>query len=128
MKDINRSERELELKLRAYETLKKSEIIKLEALAQYENINKFMNDYPDSKLESMAWEERERVMGEIELYSEKVTACELALKDLDAEYEVLREEVNAFYGREVMKPIPLDFLKNDGNEIGEVDPADWWKS
>jgi archaellum component FlaC len=129
MADDNKNRKEAELKLRALQTLAKSQVIKNEVDRQYANISKFMQTYPENKLNEMDWMGKEKVLAEADVLFEKLRKCEEQLKVLDAEYEILREEVNAFYGREVMKSVlPKDFFEKHSFDADPPDAADWWKT
>lgn len=129
MSDDNKSRKEAELKLRALQTLGRSQLIKNEVDRQYANICKFMQKYPEDKLDQMDWMEKEKVLAEADVLFENLKKCEEQLKVLDAEYEVLREEVNAFYGREVMRSVlPKDFFEKHRFDADPPDAADWWKN
>lgn len=127
--DKDRAVREVELKRRALQTLARSQTIKKEVDRQYANICKFMRDYPENRLDQMDWMEKEKVLAEADVLFESLRKCEATLKILDAEYEVLREEVNKFYGREVMKRVlPPDFFEKHSFDADPPDAADWWRS
>jgi hypothetical protein len=127
--DNDRKARELELKKRAFQTLTKTQALKAEVDKQYAGICKYMNDYPDSRVDKMDWMEKEKVLAEADVLFEKLRECEATLKRFDDEYEELRKEVNEFYGREVMKKVLSDdFSEKHSFDADPPDPADWWKS
>jgi len=116
-------EKETSLKTRAIEALIKSETLKQETYRYDQQIEQFMLKYPTSKVDKMNWLEKERIATEADLLFGKLRECEEKLHKLDEEYEVLRNEVNEFYGTEVMKKISLDLTQ----EEDDTSSADWWK-
>ena len=123
-----RSKKEQDLKVRAIQTLVKTQSLKLEAQYIHTCIIQFTLNYPEHMLDKMDWLEREKVLAEADVLFEQMQECEEMLKRVDAEYEALRQEVNEFYGKEVMgKVISDDFFEELSLDAEPPDDADWWK-
>lgn len=127
MSNEDREKREAELKIRAFKSAAKSQVLRYEVDRHYQSILKFIQKYPEEKVEKMDWETKEKVSAEADVLFEKMRIAEADLRELDAEYKELRTDVNEFYGKEVLKEIiePDYFEKNALD--GEQDDADWWK-
>ena len=126
MNDDEKLKKEIELRDRALVILDRSRLIHLEAEMQRMELIEFQKKYPDSRVDEMDWQEKEAMVKEAEILSEKVNNCKKKLKVVDEEYRKLREEVNTFYGRSVMPRSPADELWDNSNK-DENDSADWWK-
>ena len=119
-----------DIKSRALKTMTESRAIVEEVDQNYAKICKFVENYTEEKLDKMAWEEKEKMYSEADALFQRIAECEEILKRMDTEYEALRKEVNAFYGKEVMKDVPkIDvFEAMEAEEAAEdSDESDWWK-
>lgn len=124
-----------DIKRRALKTMQESRQIMKEVDDNYAKICKFVNDYTEEKLEAMEWEQKEKMYAEADALFQRIAECEEILKRMDTEYESLRQEVNKFYGKEVMKDVPrkdvFDAMREaeeaGGESEGDADKSDWWK-
>ena len=115
---------EQRLKNVALELLLRSQILKEVAEKIYQEIKAFRDLYPDEVIEKLTWEEKEKVIEQTSKLDKNLGVATEWVRKIDAEYCVIREKVNAFYGSNVMKestPLP-EFGADE-----EKDPADWWK-
>lgn len=122
-------EHEAALKARALVTLVKSEALRQETHKHYQQILKFMAKYPTSKVDKLGWLEKEKIAAEAEILFGQLKECEEKLKKLDGEYEELRQEINTFYGEEVMQRVlPENYFEtNSMFDDDDTSSADWWK-
>lgn len=117
---------EQSLKSEALLLMALSEVLKNEANANFEKVLQFTMQYPESKLESLPWDKREKMYARAEELEKKLKASHECLKKLDKDYEVLRVKVNKFYGKELLKKsAPLPLLEESDSD--KEDSADWWK-
>lgn len=119
----DREKKELEYKDRALDVFHRSQLLYEEILRYYEEMKAFMVKYPERKVDQMEWMDKERVMAEADKLLGKLNECTTKLRDLDREYQQIREEVNKFYGKEVMGELNIIMPVNRDEE----DSADWWK-
>jgi hypothetical protein len=90
----------------ACEILVQSEILKETVFWQSEQVEKFVNKYPDEVLNRMTTEEQlENVRKAEELWA-RLNQSVKELKKLNDDYESLRLRVKKQYGREIMPPLP----------------------
>jgi tRNA uridine 5-carbamoylmethylation protein Kti12 len=84
-----------------------------------------MEEITTQKFDNLPWDEKEKTMERVSEISENIDKSIKDFSVLDAEYANLRERVNTFYGKEIMKDLDFTLLSNI-NQM-QSDPADWWK-
>lgn len=117
-------EHEAALKSRALVTLVKSKTLRQKTYENYQQILNFMAKYPISNVDKLDWLEKEKIVAEAEILFGQLKECEENFKKLDEEYEELRQEINMFYGEEIMQRVlPENYSIFDNDDTS----ADWWK-
>lgn len=115
----------LSLKAKAFAVLDESQRVRAYCDKCHQDIQDFMQQYPEDEVMKMHFLEREKVLGKAEVLFEQMRQLDQKLKDLDKQYQAVRKEANEYYGREVMIDIPTPPL----HTIQEPpDEADWWKT
>lgn len=80
--------------------------------------------YPDDLVETLDWHEKEKFYDTVNSLLEQLNGVETELDKVEAEYVEICNEVNTFFGREVLPPAP-NLPKSD---LDDFDDADWWKN
>lgn len=110
MNDLEKDDYVTALVVESVKVLNESRRIR-DCCEKYHNdIEQFIEKYPEETVLSMDVVSRERVLGEAEILFENLRQMELEMSALDDQYEIIRGKVNEFYGREVMPPVCRDSL------------------
>lgn len=80
--------------------------------------------YPDDVVDRLPWEDKEKMIVEVEKLDKELSELSESLRVLDDAKIELAEKVNKFYGRDVMS---LDKIELDWDNDLEEDSANWWK-
>jgi hypothetical protein len=76
----------------------------------------------------VGWEEREKITAEADKLMEIWRASVKKLKELDDEYEEIRQRVNSYYDKEILpKREHPPGLEDMYKEMLDEGGADWWK-
>lgn len=124
-------EAEEKLRIEAINILLRSEQLRVIAEKNFYDIeHSKLIRFTKEEIEKLDWQEREEMVREVEMMWKKVEECYNSLKELDIDYEVLREKVNNFYGTDIMnRSISLKpfVMPEEFNDLMK-DDADWWKT
>jgi hypothetical protein len=123
MTDAEKILRLLDLKKRAYAVQAQAIALRIKADKNFAAIMAFNDKYPDSAIDQMDWQEKEKVIAEADVLFDQTDAIESELHEVDAEYEDIRTQINAYCGKEVLPPLD----KDSKNVFDPGDDADWWK-
>lgn len=102
---------------RALRILEQSEILKQTVIWQEKEVEKHVKEYPDDEIDGMDWQEKEAALKIADELFARLNQSVEELKKLNAEYDLLREEVKKHFGKDVMPPV-------DGRIKGKIGPDD----
>ena len=112
----------------SFKVLAKSVILKKEADVAMMAVLAFCEKYKGKKPADYEWEERERICNEADVILDLWRTSVKKLKELDDEYEEVRQRVNDYYGKEIMPkreyPPGVEQMYKD---LLEGEEGDWWK-
>ena len=117
----------LTLKDKALALQLKSAILKATMNAITDDILAFNDKYPESKMHEYDWQMKEKIIAEAEVIFANMDRVKADLAKLDVEYETVRQEINTYYGREVLPEIQTSNRFNPPDD-DDTTAADWWKN
>lgn len=91
---------------------------------EYKEIVDLVEKYPEDKIESMSWAEKEFFFQEADRLNNLLNEDVEKLKKLDEDFEDIRKYINKFYNKELIREFPP---LNIDNLTEAEDPADYWK-
>jgi hypothetical protein len=126
----NPAEREKVQKLTVdcFRVLAKSLLLKQQAEIASVAVMKFCEKYKNVNPDTVGWQEREKICDEANALMAVWRESIKKLKELDDEYEEVRQRVNTHYGKEIMpKRENPPGIEEMYKEILDEGDADWWK-
>jgi hypothetical protein len=93
-----------EMYLEAVEILDQAKILRDTAIWQDQQVEKFIERYPNEKLDLMDWESKEKFHKESELLLGRLNQSVKDLQKLGQRYNKARERARKLYGKDVLPP------------------------
>lgn len=102
--------------------LERISILKGTVIWHEEQVDKFMKEYSDEKMEALSWEEKEKVYSKANELIGRMNVSVRELDKLNGEYNNLRGRANEYFGREVMPSIDV---RIDTSSLEEGEGEEW---